>query len=289
VPGAGVLALAALLAIALPCARADEPGAATAAPPAVPASPAPPAKVVDAPAAVPVAPTDDTKPPAGASGPQVRVTDPYIELHTGPGRGFPVFYVAPRGDWIAIESRHTDWYRVRTAAGKEGWVDREQMSRTLTESGSQMSFRDVVLDDYLHRRAEFGGAWGHFSGSSMFKLWATYNLNDTFAVELTGGQVQGLYSGTSFWQLDILAEPWAEKRLSPFFGIGVGKIDNAPNASLVSDISSNVKMADAMIGLRYHLTDRLIARVDWTEYTAFISSARTDQYHSLAAGLAFFF
>jgi hypothetical protein len=48
-------------------------------------------------------------------------------------------------------------------------------------------------------------------------------------------------------------------------------------------------MANAMIGARYHLTERLIARVDWTEYTAFISSGRTDQYHALTAGLAFFF
>ncbi len=48
-------------------------------------------------------------------------------------------------------------------------------------------------------------------------------------------------------------------------------------------------MADAGIGARYHLTDRLIARLDWTEYTAFISTGRTDQYHALTLGLAFFF
>jgi hypothetical protein len=224
-----------------------------------------------------------------ADRPRVRITDAYIELHTGPGRGFPVFHVAQRGDWIQLRFRHTDWFRVRTDAGKEGWVDRAELATTLSESGGPTSFRDVVLDDYLHRRAEFGGGWGHFSGSSMFKLWGTYNLNDTFAVELTAGQVQGLYSGTSFWQIDIVAEPWADRRLSPFFGIGLGKIDNVPSASLVSAISNNAKLADAMVGVRYHLTQRLIARLDWTEYTAFVSSGRTDQYHALAAGLAFFF
>jgi len=244
----------------------------------------------------PAAEVDGAGPPpeparaAAAPGlPRVRITDPYIELHTGPGRGFPVFHVVQRGDWIELQSRHTDWFRVRTDAGKQGWVDRAQLSTTLSESGSPTSLRDVVLDDYLHRRAELGGGWGHFSGSSMFKLWGTYNLNDTFAMELAVGQVQGLYSGTSYWQLDIVAEPWADQRLSPFFGIGVGKIDNAPSASLVSDISNNAKLANAMVGVRYHLTQRLIARMDWTEYTAFISSGRTDQYHALAVGLAFFF
>ena len=28
---------------------------------------------------------------------QVVVSDPYLELHTGPGRGYPVFYVIDRG------------------------------------------------------------------------------------------------------------------------------------------------------------------------------------------------
>ena len=53
-----------------------------------------------------------------------QVTDPYIELRTGPGRGYPVFFVAARGEWIDIELRHTDWFHVRTDGGKVGWVHR---------------------------------------------------------------------------------------------------------------------------------------------------------------------
>ncbi len=278
--GAGAVAVRALLLAALVL------------PPAVHAQDAPSAPSAPAVAKKPAAAPADlagAAEPADAGYGRVQVTDPFVELHTGPGRGYPVFFVVQRGDRIALLSRHTDWYQVRTAAGKVGWVDRTQLASTLTEAGTAMRFRDVVLEDYLRRRAEFGGAWGHFSGSSVFKLWAAYNLNDTFALELAGGQVQGLYSGTSFWQLDVVAEPWSDRRLSPFFGIGVGKIDNVPNASLVGDISNNAKLANAMIGARYHLTDRLIARIDWTEYTSFISSGRTDQYHALTAGLAFFF
>ena len=33
---------------------------------------------------------------------RVKVVDPYIELHTGPGRGYPIFYVVKRHDWIDI-------------------------------------------------------------------------------------------------------------------------------------------------------------------------------------------
>lgn len=220
---------------------------------------------------------------------RLQVLDPYIELRTGPGRDFPIFQVAERNSWIEIELRHTDWYRVRTESGIEGWVDRKQLENTLTEAGGRKTFREIVLDDYLRRRAEFGAAWGHFSSSPMLKLWVNYNVADTLGVELTVGQVQGLYSGTNFWHVDVLAQPWSDRRLSPFFGIGVGRINNVPNASLISAIPNDANSANAMFGVRYHLTDRLIARIDWTEYTSFISSARTDQYHAIAAGLAFFF
>ena len=46
---------------------------------------------------------------------------------TGPGRGYPVFFVAARDEWVEIELRHTDWYKVRTAGGKLGWVHRSQL------------------------------------------------------------------------------------------------------------------------------------------------------------------
>ena len=41
---------------------------------------------------------------------QLTVADPYIELHTGPGRGYPVFFVAERGEQIEVIMRRTDWF-----------------------------------------------------------------------------------------------------------------------------------------------------------------------------------
>src|ERR1700704_4649053 len=101
-------------------------------------------------------------PVRAADGPvseQVQVTDPYLELHTGPGRGYPVFFVVARGESVDIELRHTDWYRVRTAGGKLGWVHRKQLETTLTAGGGTKTFRDIALDDYLSRRVQLGAAW----------------------------------------------------------------------------------------------------------------------------------
>ena len=68
-----------------------------------------------------------------------------------------------------------------------------------------------------------------------------------------------MFSGTDFWHLNLLAEPWSDQRLSPFFGIGVGKFKNFPNLSLVGADTTNAKLANASVGVRYYLTDRFVA------------------------------
>ncbi|RPI63204.1 MAG: SH3 domain-containing protein, partial [Lysobacterales bacterium] len=66
---------------------------------------------------------------------EVTIADPFIELHTGPGGGYPVFFVAERGEEIALIRRRTEWFLVRVARGQEGWVHFEQLATTLNPDG----------------------------------------------------------------------------------------------------------------------------------------------------------
>jgi hypothetical protein len=114
-------------------------------------------------------------------------------------------------------------------------------------------------------------------------------MSETLSVEATVGQVQGVFSGTDFWHLNLLAEPWSDRRFSPFFGIGVGKFRNFPNLSLVNATTTNAKLANAGIGVRYYLSDRFVVRADYSLYTVFVNDTKTTEYRAWTAGLAFFF
>jgi Bacterial SH3 domain len=228
-------------------------------------------------------------PPAIVNEERLQVTAPYLELRSGPGRGYPVFYVVERLQWVSVELRHTDWYRVRAARGQTGWVQRQALESTLTEAGGNKTFRDLLLADFLHRRVELGGALGRFQNDSMGKLWLAFKFSDAVGVELSTGQVQGVFSGSDFWQVSLTSEPWAHWRLSPFFSVGVGKFNNVPNASLVNAKVASGKLAQASWGLRWHLGERFTARLDTTLYAASLSDTRTTQYRSLSAGIGFFF
>lgn len=220
---------------------------------------------------------------------KVQITDPYIELHTGPGRGYPVFFVAERNEWIEILLRHTDWYKVRAANGQEGWVNREQLATTLTAAGTATVFRDVLVDDYLRRKLELGAAWGLFDGEPMVKLWTGYKFADALSVELAIGQVQGTFAGTELWNLNLNVEPWSDRRLSPFFSVGLGRFTNIPNLSLVNAVETTANLANAAVGLRWYIADRFVARIDYAIYTAYTSDTSSTEYRAATLGLAFFF
>jgi hypothetical protein len=78
-------------------------------------------------------------------------------------------------------------------------------------------------------------------------------------------------------------------RLSPFFSVGFGNFKNLPNSTLVGAQPTDAKLSNASVGLRYYLTDRFIARADYTLYTAFVGDTRTAEYRAWTLGLAFFF
>lgn len=269
--------------------------AATAAPAAAPAA-------ASAPATTGVASTAPESQAAVAARPATRaagdvaerlqVADPFIELRTGPGRGYPVTYVVERRGWIVVELRRTDWYRVRAEALNAehvGWVHRSQLETTLTEAGGSKTFRDLVVDDYLKRRVEFGAAWGRLRAEPMLKLFTGVRLGDTLGVELTMGQVQGAFSGTEFWHLSVVSEPWSHQRLSPFASVGFGRFRNIPNTSLVDAKPVSTNLGHAGLGLRWYLSERLVARLDWSLYTAFVADERTLEYRAATVGVSFFF
>jgi len=220
---------------------------------------------------------------------RLKVTDPYLEMRTGPGRGFPVHHVAERHELITVELRHTDWYKVRTAIDKVGWVHRRQLESTLTEAGVAKTFRDTALDDYLTRRVQVGAGFGRFKSEPMQKLWASYRLSDALTLEGTIAQVQGVFSGTDLWHGNLLAEPWSDQRLSPFLGIGVGRFRNFPNQTLVGATDTDANLANATFGVRYYLTERFVLRADYTLYTAFVSDQRAQEFRAVTAGISFFF
>ena len=97
----------------------------------------------------------------------VVVEDPYIELHTGPGRGYPgSFTSSSAARAIDVLHRRTDWFKVRTDRGREGWVNRTQLERTLTPDGEHVRFAGPAPGIPARASLGDGRRHGDFGGAS---------------------------------------------------------------------------------------------------------------------------
>ena len=219
----------------------------------------------------------------------VQVADPYIEMHTGPGRGFPIFHVVDRHEWVEIIKRKTDWFKVRTDRNKTGWVQRSQMERTLTEAGANKSFRDVLVSDYLKRRIEFGVSGGDFSGDPIITARLGYKFTDNILIEFSYGEVAGDFSSSDIYSLNLVSTPFPKWRVSPNFTIGYGRFENTPRATLVDAEDTDSDLANAGIGARFYLTERFFIRADYRHYIVLSNDDENDDFDEITGGVGFFF
>lgn len=226
---------------------------------------------------------------AGKEYQTLKIVDPYIELHTGPGRGYPIFHVVERHQWIEVIKRRTDWFKVRTDREVTGWVRREQMERTLTVAGVPKSFRDVIYDDFLHRRVEFGISSGEFDSDPIFSARLAYKFTENVALELQYSKVAGKLSSSDIYAVNLVSIPFPNWRVSPHFTVGYGRFENEPKGALIQDESTEDDLANLGIGARYYLTREFFLRADFRRYIVLSEDDRNDEFDEISAGVSFFF
>ncbi|MCO6413149.1 MAG: SH3 domain-containing protein [Thiogranum sp.] len=220
---------------------------------------------------------------------QVEIADPYIELHSGPGPGYPVFHVEERGAWIEILKRKTDWFKIRTDSGKEGWVPRHQIERTLTPSGDHTEIREATLQEFALRRWEAGIMGGDFEGADVMTAYGGFSFTPNLSVEASVSKVFADFSDADMADLSIAIHPFPTWRFSPFFTIGTGIIRSDPKTTLVQELDSTDQIAHAGAGIRVYLTRRFVFRAQYRNYVIFQSTDDNQEIDEWKAGFSVFF
>jgi len=223
---------------------------------------------------------------------EVQVADPYLELHTGAGSGYPVFYVVDRGEWIAVLKRRTDWFLVRTQRGKEGWVVREQLARTLTPSGNSPKIKSAKLEDFSSRSWELGMGGGRFEGAPTISIYGGYAFSENLSAELTLSKVLGNFSASDVIKASLVAQPFPEWRYSPFFSVGSGYIKTKARTSLIQPLDRSNQFATIGVGVRTYITRRIVFRLEYNDYVIFSANNNKDENEDIGewkAGFTLFF
>jgi hypothetical protein len=221
--------------------------------------------------------------------PTVVVAGPYLDLHTGPGRGYPVFHSALAGEELVILRRRTQWIEVRAARDVEGWVHESALRETRDASGRPPEVATYGLDRYAARRFEFGISTGDFDGAASLSARAGWSLTPNIQLELEGTQVLGDYSDALMGSGNIVMIPFPEWRVSPFFKIGTGIIKIEPQTTLVQSDDRTDEIVNAGAGANVYLGDRFVLRAEYQRHTVLTSRDDNEEVDQWKAGFSVFF
>ena len=221
--------------------------------------------------------------------PRVIVADPFIELHTGPGVGYPIYHVVERHEWVEVMKRKTDWFKVKDREGFEGWVLIDQMEQTLSAPGVHTQFKKIAAKHFGERHFEGGVQFGDFEGAALMSVYLGYDFNSNLAIEVEGGQASGNYSSTTLGRLSLVSTPFPNWRLSPFFTVGGGYLKTQPKKSFVFSEGRSDYFADVGLGFRYYLSRRLFFRADVKQNIVFIDNDNNGDFLEWKLGFSFFY
>ena len=220
---------------------------------------------------------------------QLFVKQPYLELHTGPGRGYPVFHVVPRNESVSVLFRRTDWFKVRTERGVEGWAAQRDMLLTVYADGAPFIFELGDRAGFSAHRYEMGLFAGAYGGANYISGFYSVSFNSQLALETAFGQFLGRYANGETGDLGLAHVLAPESRWSPLLTLGVGLVHTEPKATLVQPANRTEQSAYVGGGLRYYLTRRFFLRAEYKAHYIFTKRNQNEEADEWKMGFAFFF
>jgi uncharacterized protein YgiM (DUF1202 family) len=215
------------------------------------------------------------------------VAEPYLEMHTGPGRGYPVFYVVGRGETVTVLYSRTDWYKVRAPRGEEGWARRDELALTKLASGEAAPI--PPYPDFATHRWEVGAGYGVYNRQNLVTGYADFGITESLDAEFVVQQALGTIDNRYVTTLGLRHTFVPEWRwFSPTAGIG-GGIQTIESKAPPNPVQRTNQLAYVSLGARGFITRRFMWRFDWRSYVAFTNQNANEEPEEWKFALAVFF
>lgn len=203
----------------------------------------------------------DTKP---APKVKLQVIDPYLELHSGPGRGYPIFHVIEQGQDVTVHTRRTNWFYVSDRRERQGWVKQAGLARTLAPTGLPAALPDTQHGDFLAQQGRVGFALGQLGNSDMANVILGYRLFSFMGVEAEYGQVFADTKDGTNYGFSLMLEPIKNWSFTPFITKGLSWQDwKDKSKGSVGSNSSHTKTEFTGVGMNYYIGYNFVVRAEY--------------------------
>jgi hypothetical protein len=220
---------------------------------------------------------------------QLFVTQPYLELHTGPGRGYPVTQVVARGESVDVLFRRTDWFKVRTERGVEGWASARELQLATLADGSQFQVKMGDRAGFASHRWEAGIFAGDYAGATLIAAFGALSITDNLKIEVGASQYTGNVSDGELVEIGLAHVFMPEWRFSPLVDLGTGYRWVQPKATLATPVDRSDEVGYYGVGARFYLTRRFFLRGDFRKYVVFTRTNTNEVNEEWRLGFGFFY
>ena len=220
---------------------------------------------------------------------EVTIDDAFIELSTGPGRGFPVFHIEEKGEAIYIIKKKTQWYKVLTKRGQRGWVHEDKMSKTLLVDKNKFDIANSKQSDFQKKRWEAGALTGDFGGATTLSLYAGWNWTENIGTEISVSQALGSVSDIRYASINLTHQVFPEWRISPYFKMGAGVIQTVPFSTIIQSEDRTDEMILVGFGLKMYASRQFFIRAEYLNHTILTSRNDNDEIEEWKIGISVFF
>lgn len=221
--------------------------------------------------------------------PRATVLEPFLEIRTGAGRSYPVFYIAEKGETVVLLKQRTDWMKIRLSRGQEGWVHLDEIEKTLRSSDYQKGWRERFYDEHIDGRLQAGWAWGAFEDDNVLYVRTSYSLTEVVSVEGSLGFASGAFGDTRLYLGGLVLTPWRGQWFFLNGTLGGGWIQTRPADVLINVKKDDFPTAYAGVGFSAPLFRRLALRGDFRNYILFINPKKNREFQEYSLGLIFAF
>ncbi len=226
-------------------------------------------------------------------GVSLEVIDAYADVHSGPGRGYPVFYTIEQGEKVEILTRRPGWYEVRAENGRVGWTTAAQISRTIQATGEPADLPSVGYGDYIKGSWVTGFSTGQFSdgaleGYETFSVTGGYRFLSWLGADVELGRLFGSDASGDYYAANVYLEPFSDWKFSPYVALGVGELSLGSQPQLISFSEKSSNFNSYGLGTSFYLGRNFVIKAEYRWY----SVSTDDETESLQAwkiGLNTFF
>lgn len=218
---------------------------------------------------------------------ELRVTEPYLELHTGPGSEYRVEHVLLTDEKIQLTKQHADWFYFKQSEKVYGWAQLKVLLDNRIDS-LNMSFDEFLINYEGELEFDVSFKTGFIEGDFVLGFEIGHQLSESVRVALSVRQVPGKISESIFSTLDFDYFFQKIKSVKPFVTIGMGTLTNSPSVQVIGGEKVNSTISKLGVGVYFAESKRIRFSAGVYIYAP-DSDAFNDDLQELSIGLKYEF